>query len=179
MKKISAVQSHLCYIFNRYDVVKKYNEFWTERLGKEYNIREKQKDTPYTKWLKYLKERRLYCEYVKDVKTLMIECSKYGDYFDQFISQVVFTPCTMHQIEEVVMHLDSHLSFKHYYGGYWKKVFDEFEAEDSLEARKKLLAKRLYHMDALDIRHHTYVRSQYPRKHLLDSIIDKILFIKR
>jgi hypothetical protein len=58
-------------------------------------------------------------------------------------------------------------------------VFDEFEAEDSLEARKKLLANRLYHMDAPNVTHHLFVKREKPKKHLIDDIIDKILFIKR
>ena len=178
MKKLSAVYSHILYIFNSFEIVKKDNEYWAERLGEKYNIREKQKGTPYAKWLKYLKERRLYCEYVKDVKTLMIECSKSSGYFDQFISQVVFTPCTMHQVEEVVMHLDNHLPFKHYNGGYWKSVFNEFEAEGNFEARKKLLANRLYHMNAPKVTHHKYLGSEKLKKRLIDTIIDKIFFIK-
>ena len=178
MKKLSVVHSHILYIFNSSRIVKKDNEYWTERLGKEYNIREKQKGTPYAKWLKYLKGRRLYCEYVKDVKTLMIECCKKGGYFGQFISQVVFTPCTMHQVEEVVTYLDSHLPFKHYSGGYWKRIFDEFEAEDSKKKKKKLLANRLYHMNAPKVTHHKYLGSEKLKKRLIDTIIDKIFFIK-
>ena len=179
MKEHSAVQSHLSFIVDSFGIVKKENEFWTESLKKEYDIREKQKGTPYAQWLKYLKEKHLYCEYVKDIKAVMnICCSKSGIY-DQFITQVVFTPCTMHQVEEVVMHLDSHVPFRHYNGGYWKSKFNDFEAEGNLEARKRLLASKLYHMDAPAVTHHTYIASVRPRTHWLDRLIDKILFIKR
>ena len=177
MKGHSAVQIHLYFIFNSFDVVKKGNEFWTERLEKEYDIREKQKGTPYTKWLKYLKEKHLYCEYVKDIKALMNGCYSKGGYFNQFISQVVFTPCTMHQIEEVVMYLDSHVPF--YNGGYWKSKFNDFESEGNLEARKRLLANRLYHMNTPSVTHHKYLGSVKPTSHFLDDLIDKIFFIKR
>ncbi len=179
MKEHSIVQSYLYFIFNSFEVVKKDNEFWTKRLNKEYNIREQQKGTPYIKWLKYLKGKRLYCEYVKDIKTLMFEDCRKGEYFDQFISQVVFTPCTMNQVKEVAMHLDSHIPYKHLNGGYWKSIFDEFEAEDNLEARKKLLASRLYHMNAPKTTHHKYVGSTYASSHFFDDLIDKIFFIKR
>ena len=179
MKEHSAVQTHLYFIFNSFDVVKKDNEFWTERLKKEYDIREKQKGTPYTKWLKYLKEKHLYCEYVKDIKVLMKECCSKGGHFDQFISQVVFTPCTMHQVKEVAMHLDSHVPFRHYNGGYWKSKFNDFEAEGNLEARKRLLANRLYHMNTPSVTHHKYLGSVKPSSHFLDDLIDKIFFIKR
>ena len=37
MKEHSAVQTHLYFIFNSFYVVKKDNEFWTERLEKEYD----------------------------------------------------------------------------------------------------------------------------------------------
>ena len=179
MKEHSAVQSHLYFIFNSSDLVNKNNKFWTERLKKEYDIRERQKGTPYTKWLKYLKEEHLYCEYVKDIKVLMNECSIKDMYWTQFISQVVFTPCTMHQVEEVVMHLDNHVPFRHYNGGYWKSKFNDFEAEGNLEARKRLLANRLYHMNTPSVTHHKYLGSVKPTSHFLDDLIDKIFFIKR
>lgn len=175
----NTVQSHLFCIFSGSDVVKKENEFQTERLGNEYNIREKQKGTPYTKWLKYLKEKRLYCKYVKDIEALMLGCARKDGFFNQFITQVVFTPCTMHQVEEVVMYLDSHVPFRHYNGGYWKSKFNDFEAEGNLEARKKLLANRLYHMNAPEVTHHKYLGSIKASSHFWDDLIDKILFINR
>jgi hypothetical protein len=46
MKEHSAVQSHLSFIVDSFGIVKKENEFWTESLKKEYDIREKQKGTP-------------------------------------------------------------------------------------------------------------------------------------
>lgn len=169
MKEHSAVQSHLSFIVDSFGIVKKENEFWAERLKKEYDIRKKQKGTPYAKWLKYLKEKHLYCEYVNDVKTVMNICRSKSGIYDQFITQVVFTPCTMHQVEEVVMYL----------GEYWKLKFNDFKAEGNLESRKRLLARKLYHMDAPVIRHSTYVASVRPRTHWLDKLIDKIFFIKR
>ena len=178
MKEHSAVQLHLFCIFNGSEIIKEDNKFWSERLKREYNIREKQKGTPYTKWLRYLKEKHLYCEYVKDIKTLMLNCGKNG-HFDQFITQVVFTPCTINQVKEVVTHLDNHIPYKHLNGGYWQTRFTEFESEDNLEIRKKLLANRLYHMNIPKTTHHTYLGSTKPSPHFLDDLIDKIFFIKR
>ena len=92
---------------------------------------------------------------------------------------MAFTPCTMNQVKEVAMYLDSHVPFKHYNGGYWRSIFDDFEAEGSLAARKKLLASKLYHMNAPTITHHKYLGSTKPTSHFFDDLIDKIFFIKK
>lgn len=180
MKGHSTVQLHLCCIFDESKIIRKNNELWTEKLKEKYNIRERQKGTPYIKWLKYIKGKHLYTEYVKDVRNLMLGCVRKNGYFNQFINQVVFTPCTMNQVKEVASYLDNHISYKHLNGGYWHTIFNEFEAEDSLEARRKLLANRLYHMNVPRYTtHHKFIGSINPSSHFLDDLIDKIFFIKR
>lgn len=82
----------------------------------------------------------------------------------------------MNQIKEVVENID--IYFNNSIGYSWKDEFDEFEAENEFEARKKLLAKRLYHIDTPNIVRHKYIGSEKLKKRLIDTIIDKIFFIK-
>jgi hypothetical protein len=51
--------------------------------------------------------------------------------------------------------------------------------EKDLDARKKILARRLYHMDTPKTMHHSYIGSCKPSSHFIDKLIDKIFFIKR
>ena len=171
----SVLQKHLTFIFFSDKVRKEHDAEEERKLKKEWNSKEHQIGTPYAKWLRYLKNRCLYGKYVRDLKAITLNDLKKG-WVSQFTSQVAFHPYTMNHVREVVAHMDRHLPI--YWKGYWKVIFDEFEAEDSLEARKKLLANRLYHMNALEVTHHKYLGSEKLKKRLIDTIIDKIFFIK-
>ena len=154
---------------------KAYNDDMTKRLKlkkHKYDIREKQKNKPYIDWLKYIKERHIYSKYVNDLKDVWLIDAKSGWY--QFFDQVAFTPVTVNQTKEVVNHIDSRLN-----GSYWGNIFQEFEMERGLDVRKKILARKLYHMDAPKTTHHSYIGSCKPSSHFIDKLIDKIFFIKR
>lgn len=171
----SVLHRHLNFIVGSYELRKKYDADEERKLRKKWDSKEHQLGTPYTKWLRYLKNRRLYGTYVKDLKAILATTLERG-YLSQFATQVAFFPYTMNQIKEVVEHMDN--CIPKYWKHYWRIVFDEFEAEGSLEARKKLLAKRLYHMNAPKVMHHKYLGSEKLKKRLVDTIIDKIFFIK-
>ena len=106
------------------------------------------------------------------MKDVWLIDAKLGRY--QFFDQVAFTPVTVNQTKEVVNHIDIQLN-KHY----WGNIFQEFEMEKDLDARKKILARRLYHMDTPKTMHHSYIGSCKPSSHFIDKLIDKIFFIKR
>lgn len=174
-RKNNILQNSLLFILFGHFRIKAYNDDMTKRLKLKklrYDIREKQKNKPYVDWLKYIKKRHIYSKYVNDLKEVWVTDAKLGRF--QFFDQVVFTPVTVNQTKEVAKYIDIQLN-KHY----WGNIFQEFEMERDLDVRKKILARKLYHMDAPKTTHHSYIGSCKPSSHFIDNLIDKIFFIKR
>ena len=171
----NVLHKHLDFIVGSYKLRKQYDAYEERRMKSKWNSKEHQLGTPYSKWLRYLKNKHLYNKYVKDLRLILAPTLE-RDHMTQFASQIAFFPYTVAQVRGVVEYMDRHLPM--YWKGYWKVIFDEFEAEDSLEERKKLLANRLYHMNVPKVTHHKYLGSEKLKKRLVDTIIDKIFFIK-
>lgn len=146
-------------------------------------IQEVQKETMYRKWIKYLKEKGLYLKYRDDIIWISNENKrkKYRRAFDPM--PMILDCCTRNQISEVVNYIDRCFSGTWIKGRNhslkWREIFTDFECEKDLKKRKEILARKLYHMDAPNVIHHEYKGSYYPKKRLIDTIIDKMLFIKR
>ena len=173
--KYDNFQNSLLFIIFGHLSILSYNEDMTERLKlkkHKYNIREAQKNKPYVNWLKYLKAKHIYSKYVNDLREVWLIDGKSSHH--QFFDQVAFTPVTVNQTKEVVNYIDSRLNKP-----YWGRIFQEFEMERDLDVRKKILARKLYHMDAPKTTHHSYIGSCKPSSHFIDKLIDKIFFIKR
>lgn len=173
--KYDSFQNSLLFIIFGHFSILKYNEDMTERLKlkkHKYNIREKQRNKPYVNWLKYLKAKHIYSKYVNDLREVWFIEAKSGHY--QFFDQLAFTPVTVNQTREVAKHIDIRLNKT-----YWNEIFQEFEIEIDSNIRKKILARKLYHMDEPKTTHHSYIGSCKPSSHFLDDLIDKIFFIKR
>lgn len=174
-RKNNILQNSLLFILFGHLRIKAYNDDMAKRLKLKklkYDIREKQKNKPYIDWLKYIKKRHIYSKYVNDLKEVWLIDAKLGRF--QFFDQVAFTPVTVNHTKEVAEYIDIQLN-KHY----WGNIFQEFEMERDLDARKKILARKLYHMDVPKTTHHSYIGSCKPSSHFIDKLIDKIFFIKR
>ena len=173
--KNNMLHDSLLFILFGYFRIKAYNNDMTKilKLKKlKYDIREKQKNKPYIDWLKYIKGRHIYSKYVNDLKEVWLIDAKLGRH--QFFDRVAFTPVTVNHIKAVAEYIDIQLN-KHY----WDNIFQEFEMERNLDVRKKILARKLYHMDVPKTTHHSYIGSCKPSSHFIDKLIDKIFFIKR
>lgn len=171
-------------IFHNYKLRKEDDKLRTE--GKRYGkvlptLKEAQRGTPYAKWIAYLKKQKLYQAYIDDVTYVIWKSEIYINHSSFLPSRVILNCFTKHQIEEVINYIDDFMpkNVTDYSRHKWKQIYTEYVAESSLEERKKLLARRLYHMDSENTKHHEFVGSYYPRKRLIDIIIDKLLFIKR
>lgn len=173
--KNNMLHDFLLFILFGHFRIKAYNNDMTKilKLKKlKYDIREKQKNKPYIDWLKYIKGRHIYSKYVNDLKEVWLIDAKLGRH--QFFDRVAFTPVTVNHTKEVAEYIDNQLN-KHY----WGNIFQEFEMERDLDVRKKILARKLYHMDVPKTTHHSYIGSCKPSSHFIDKLIDKIFFIKR
>ena len=173
------------FIIKSYEYRKKINK---RRASIEYGrrlrpIQEMQKESMYPKWIRYLKEKKLYLIYRDDIIYISNENKRKGYMLAFDPMPMILNCCTRNQISEVVSYIDKYFNGTWIKGRNhslkWKEIFTEFECEKDLKKRKEILARKLYHMDAPNVIHHEYKGSYYPKKRLIDTIIDKMLFIKR
>lgn len=145
----------------------------------------------YRNWIKYLKGKRLYMDYRSNAMRI-VEKEHHFFYnstsgFDP--SDMIFNCVTELQILEVAEYMDKwnnkHFSRIDRIPSYsmvypeWKKIYEDWKGERDLKFMKSLLCRRLYHMDAPEVKHSTYIGRSELKKSIIDTFIDKIFGIKR
>lgn len=139
------------------------------------SLQSRQTNSAYSEWLKYLKTRGLYVKYRIHIANAL------KNRRERFSAKRVGEEAII--LLEVVTeaHLIASIGWldQHYSGYCWKAVYDEYLVDKDYATRRRLLSRKLYHMDSPKIQHSKFLGSCKPRKHVLENLIDKIFFIKR
>lgn len=181
------LQGYLKFFFYGYTLRKKENDYRTK--GKRYGrvlpkVKDCQRNTPYAKWIRYLKNERLYTRYKKDIMYIINKSICYTDlqvkevvgFIDTYM---IFNCYTALQVKEVVGFIDTYYQHSHFeYDGFWKRIYENYCFENKRDEINGIMARRLYHMDAPKVKHSRYIGSSYLKKSLWDTIVDKIFLIK-
>jgi len=172
------LQGYLKFFFYGYTLRKKENDYRVK--GKRYSgvlpkVKDCQRNTPYAKWIRYLKNERLYTRYKKDI--MYVITKNINRAFNP--ADMIFNCYTALQVKEVVGFIDTYYRHSHFeYDGFWKRIYENYCFENKRDEINGIMARRLYHMDAPKVKHSRYIGSSYLKKSLWDTIVDKIFLIK-
>ena len=156
----------------------------TKKYGHDLGeIKAAQHGSPYAKWLKYLKENKLYMNYRNNIR-LIIQYEHHSPYYKSISgfdpSDLLLNSVTESSVQEIVNYIDnwnvSQGFFLHFCR--WSIKYNDYRSEVDLIYRKKILSRKLYHMDEPKVTHHKYLGKIPLRKSFLDKVLDKIFLIK-
>lgn len=170
---LNKLWDNIRFILDSNELKKRVNALRQKGKIKE-TLQDDQRRGMYRRWLKFLKKRKLYTRFREDI---IYACNHPSGYDP---SSALLLCSTREGILYQVKTIDKYFAnnwidgIRHYTR--WEEIYLEFEGD--AEQRKEVLCRKLYHMDAPQVIHHEYKGSYYPKKRLIDTIIDKILFIK-
>lgn len=147
--------------------------FYGYRLRKEYKF--SQRNSPYVKWIRYLKNKKLYTLYKRDVRFVILR-----NINSAFNTALALLNCrTELQLKEIIRYLDKWYYLNKYRRiNVWANVYDDYCFESKRTEVNRIMAKRLYHIDVPQIKHSKYIGRSYLKKRWIDTLIDKIFLIK-
>ncbi len=143
--------------------------FYGYRLRKKFEY--SQRNTPYVKWIRYLKNKKLYTSYKRDVRFIANRSFN--------VIGTILNCRTELQLKQVIKYLDNWYYSNNYRCiNVWANVYDDYCFESKSTEVNRIMAKRLYHIDVPQIKHSKYIGRSYLKKRWIDTLIDKIFLIK-